>query len=211
DLIYEVIGFVKGRIKGDDNARLHVPEHLADLLARKRGDVESKHGPALLAKRIEDYGKDLEKPNMDNLSRLQAENAELNSRIQRAAVIKPRLAADACIVQDFERSLAMLREGAAPSVAMLVQLAEVVDPSKDWSTEAQQDEDPRRSKMEAERLGRKKNEVLTLVNRMMEEQLAYQKEFAEQYAASKSADTGMHHQEHLVTAAKDALALLQEL
>ena len=29
---------------------------------------------------------------------------------------------------------------------------------------------------------------------MMEEQLAYQKEFAEQYAASKSADTGMHHQ-----------------
>jgi len=209
DLIFETIGFVKGRMKGEES-KAALTDDMGHLLKKKRSDVETKHGPGLLAKRMEDHAKDLEPPNLDTLLRLQDETAELNQRIQRAAALNLQVTSESQMNKDFDENTAALKEGAAPNVDTLQQLSEIVDPQKDWQLDAVADEDARRIQIETERLMKRKGEILQLTQRMVGEQTAVQREWSEHWIALKSVEAELRQKEEIIPMEEDKLRVLQE-
>lgn len=209
DMIFETIGFVKGRMKGEDG-KVPLTDEMTHFLKKKRQDVETKHGPGLLAKRMEDHGKELETPSTETLLRLQNETAELNQRIQKAGALNLKVTSESQLNTDFDKNLAALKAGAPPNLETLQQLADIMDPQKDWHTDNVADEDQRRVQIETERLMKKKADLLQIITRMTSEQQALQREWAEQWTSAKALEAKLQKQEEQVPAQEENLRVVQE-
>ncbi|CAE7398683.1 unnamed protein product [Symbiodinium microadriaticum] len=186
-------------------------EHVLEHLQKKRSEVQAIHGPSMLAKRQEDYGKDLEPPDNQQLTQLREETTELNNRIQRAAACKIRISSEAALVQDYERKVAQLGSGVGPQVDVLDQLSVVLDPSKDFQQDQGVDDLHARQSLDVvEKLSKKKNELLNAVSRMKTEQLALQNEWIDCHSTLQASEQAAVEQERLVQVAQETLATLKE-
>eukprot|EP00439_Symbiodinium_sp_Y106_P023204 s623_g2.t2 len=196
-LIYETLSFVRSHTKATD---LRPPsEHVLEHLQKKRSEVQAIHGPSMLAKRLEDYGKDLEPPDNQQLTQLREETTELNNRIQRAAACKIRVSSEAALVQDYERKVAQLGSGVGPQVDVLDQLSVVLDPAKDFAQDQGVDDLHARQSLDVvEKLSKKKNELLNVVSRMKTEQLALQNEWIDCHSTLQASEQAAVEQERLV-------------
>jgi len=208
-LIYETLSFVRSHTKATD---LRPPsEHVLEHLQKKRSEVQAIHGPSMLAKRLEDYGKDLEPPDNQQLTQLREETTELNNRIQRAAACKIRVSSEAALVQDYERKVAQLGSGVGPQVDVLDQLSVVLDPAKDFAQDQGVDDLHARQSLDVvEKLSKKKNELLNVVSRMKTEQLALQNEWIDCHSTLQASEQAAVEQERLVQVAQETLATLKE-
>lgn len=208
-LIYETLSFVRSNVKATE---LRPPsEHVLEHLQKKRSEVQAIHGPSMLAKRQEDYGKDLEPPDNQQLTQLREETTELNNRIQRAAACKIRISSEAALVQDYERKVAQLGSGVGPQVDVLDQLSVVLDPSKDFQQDQGVDDLHARQSLDVvEKLSKKKNELLNAVSRMKTEQLALQNEWIDCHSTLQASEQAAVEQERLVQVAQETLATLKE-
>lgn len=210
DMIFETIGFVKGRMKGEDG-KVPLTDEMSHFLKKKRQEVETKHGPGLLAKRMEDHGKELEAPSSETLLRLQNETAELNQRIQQAAALNLKVTSESQLNVDFDKALAALKTPRAPpDLETLQQLADIMDPQKDWQVDNGADEDQRRVQIETERLMKKKADLLQIITRMTSEQQALQREWAEQWTSFKALEAKLQKQEEQIPAQEENLRVIQE-
>eukprot|EP00913_Durusdinium_trenchii_P021454 g20162.t1 len=85
-----------------------------------------------------------------------------------------------------------------------------MNPQKDWNLDNVAMEDRKRAQMETDRLIKRKAELLTAINRMLEEQYAVQRDWAEQRKSLDASEAELHKKEQLVPGEEEALRFLQE-